>query len=189
MSRAYRIRVRESVQRVIRAEDHVSTRLELLDILPPEAMAGILAEELERRGYQRQGGSVSKSDRGVTVTVEVATGTVTVRAEADERLVLQEERETLGDTDWSDARKTQIEQNLKQQVQGELEERAIEKEARLQKEITSRLEQELGDVRKELDGAVNRVTAEALKQRAAQIGEIKQITEEPNGSLTIVVEV
>ena len=36
MSRAYRVRVRESVRHTVRAEDHVSTSLELLEILPRE---------------------------------------------------------------------------------------------------------------------------------------------------------
>jgi len=48
----------------------------------------------------------------------------------------------------------------------------------------------LGDVRKEMDEVVNRVTAEALKRKAAQLGQIKEMTEDPQaGSLTIVVEV
>jgi hypothetical protein len=37
---------------------------------------------------------------------------------------------------------------------------------------------------------VHQVTKEALKQKAAQLGAIKEITEDPkNGSMTIVVEV
>jgi hypothetical protein len=41
-----------------------------------------------------------------------------------------------------------------------------------------------------LNQAVNRVTAEALKRKAAQIGAIKEITEDAQtGSLTIKVEV
>ena len=46
MSRAYRIKVRESARQVIRASDHVGTQLELLEILPPERMADLLAREL-----------------------------------------------------------------------------------------------------------------------------------------------
>ena len=42
MSRAYRVRVRESVRHTVRAEDHVSTTLELLEILPREEMAELL---------------------------------------------------------------------------------------------------------------------------------------------------
>ena len=56
--------------------------------------------------------------------------------------------------------------------------------------MTDQLEAQLGDLRQELDQAVNRVTAEALKRKAAQLGQIKEITEDPQaGSLTIVVEV
>ena len=39
MSRAYRIRVRESLRRTLRAEDRVQSELELLEILPAETMA------------------------------------------------------------------------------------------------------------------------------------------------------
>ena len=57
-------------------------------------------------------------------------------------------------------------------------------------QVTDRLERKLGDVREELDQVVNRVTATALKHKAAQLGQIKEITEDAqSGSLTIVVEV
>ena len=60
----------------------------------------------------------------------------------------------------------------------------------LQDKITEELEAELANLRGELDNAVNRATAQALKQKAAQIGQIKDMTEDPeSGSLTIVVEV
>ena len=55
MSRAYRVSVRESRNRTLRAEDHVSTQLEILEVLPPEQMAALLADELERCGFQREG--------------------------------------------------------------------------------------------------------------------------------------
>ena len=53
MSRAYRISVKESVHRVIKAEDSVCTQLEVLEVLPPEQMAGLLADELEKRGFKK----------------------------------------------------------------------------------------------------------------------------------------
>ena len=37
MSRAYRIKVQESLRRVLRASDHVRTELEMLEILPARA--------------------------------------------------------------------------------------------------------------------------------------------------------
>lgn len=52
------------------------------------------------------------------------------------------------------------------------------------------LEGKLRDLRAELDSIANRVTAEALKVRASQLGEIREITEDPEtGSLTIKVRV
>src|SRR5207249_5589956 len=91
MSRAYRIRVRESLRKVVRAADHVSTQVELLNILPPDQMADLLAAELERRGFARQGGSATRADDGVQVTVELASGTVTVQAAASREINVEAE--------------------------------------------------------------------------------------------------
>ena len=49
MSRAYRIRVQESLRRRIAAEDAVTTQLELLEVLPPEQMADLLHYSEETR--------------------------------------------------------------------------------------------------------------------------------------------
>ena len=47
MSRAYRIRVSESLNRTIRAEDSVCAQLEMLEVLPPEQMAAIAPRGIE----------------------------------------------------------------------------------------------------------------------------------------------
>ena len=61
---------------------------------------------------------------------------------------------------------------------------------RVQKKATDILEGALVDLRGELDRVVNRVTAEALKRKASRLGQIKEMTEDPEaGSLTIVLEV
>src|SRR5580704_16128592 len=93
MSRAYRIRVSESVHRVLRAGDKVSTHLEILEVLPPEQMSELLAHELENRGYRRDGKLLVRKTDGVTVTVDTATSTVTVAAEACEQVELKGDRE------------------------------------------------------------------------------------------------
>jgi hypothetical protein len=189
MSRAYRIRVRESVTRVIKAHDRISTQLELLEILPADQMGELLAQELEKRGFERQGAVVVREQDGVTVTVEPATGTVTVQAEGAEQVDLEAEREGRS-YDEGGAHATQVKKELREQARKDLEEHAQRETARLQGAVTDRLEGQLGDLRRDLDQAVNRVTAEALKRKAAQMGQIKELTEDPqSGSLTIVVEV
>jgi hypothetical protein len=183
------VSVRESENRTIRAEDHVSTRLEILEVLPPEQMAGLLADELEKRGFTRDGTRLTRQQKDVTVTVETTTGTVTVSAEASEETTIEAERSDRAYDDAGPHART-VRENLKQQVQKDIEKKAGEKTAGLQSKVTDRLEGELNDLRQELDQAVNRVTAEALKRKAAQMGQIKEMTEDPQaGSLTIVVEV
>jgi FtsH ternary system domain X5 len=189
MSRAYRIRVRESLRKLVTARDRVSTQLEVLEILPAEQMAALLGQELERRGFQRDGDVLVRTKDGVTVTVDPQTGTVTVAAEGSQKLNLEVEREGRAFDDAGPGA-TQTRKVLKEQAQKDLQKQAEREEAKLQSEVTDRLAGQLADLRTELDQAVNRVTAEALKQKAAQMGQIKEMTEDPQtGSLTIVVEV
>ena len=189
MSRAYRIAVKESLRRVIRAHDRISTQLEILEVLSPEEMAELLSQELEGHGFERKDGSLVREQDGVRVSVDPTTGTVTVAAESSQQVELEGQREGHA---WDDAgpnAKT-VREGLRKQVQSDLEKQAEKKTTELQGEVTDRLEKQLGDLRQDLDQAVNRVTAEALKRKAASMGQIKEMTEDPQtGSLTIVVEV
>jgi hypothetical protein len=189
MSRAYRINVRETLNRVIRAEDHVSTQLELLEILPPELMAQLLRAELEKHGFECEGDELVREQDGVVVTVDPTTGTVTVRAEAAEEVNIEGERIGYA-ADQGGKHARQVREQTRKELQKELEGKAGLKRDKLQSQVTDRLEAQLGDLRQELNQAVNRVTAEALKQKAAQLGQIKEMTEDPqSGSMTIVLEV
>jgi hypothetical protein len=190
MSRAYRVKVRESLRQVIRAEDRVSTQLEWLEILPADSMAGLLRGELAARGFQAEGGRMVRRRGGVTVAVAPESGTVTVSAESSDEVTLEVTREGVSYDDFGPSHKKQTEERLRDGIRKDLEQKAGQAEAALQAGVTDRLERELIDLRPELDQVVNRVTAEALKRKAAQMGQIKEMTEDPrDGSLTIVLEV
>jgi hypothetical protein len=189
MSRAYRIRVRESLKRILRASDHVSTQLEILQVLPAEQMAELLRAELARRGFETDGKDMVRKENGVTVAVAPETGTVTVKADAEKAVTIEGKKDGTG-YDEHGLFGHKLKKGLREQLVEELKQKADQKEAELQVQVTAQLEAELGDLRRELDQAVNRVTAEALKRKAAQMGQIKEMTEDPeSGSLTIVVEV
>lgn len=188
MSRAYRIRVRESLRRTLRAEDKVQSDLELLDILPADAMANLLRRELKNRGFEEKGPALVRKQGNVVVSVDPVQGTITVSAAKAQELEIEADREGRGYVD-RDSEKT-LKKKLLGELREELARQADQKEETLQKQLTDELEAQLGDLRQELDQVVNRVTAEALKQKAAQLGSIKQMTEDPEaGSLTIVLEV
>ena len=189
MSRAYRIRVSDSLSRTLRAEDSVCTQLELLEVLPPEQMADLLRQELEKRGFEGKNGQLVRRHGDLTTTVDPVSGSITVRSGTEQDVELHGQREGLSYDDFGPGEKA-LRRNLKEQVQQDLEQQARHEQGKLQKEATDRLEGHLADLQKELNQAVNRVTAEALKRKAAQIGAIKEITEDPqSGSLTIKVEV
>ncbi|MHB1422405.1 MAG: hypothetical protein ACYC3I_04250 [Gemmataceae bacterium] len=189
MSRAYRVSVRETRNRTLRAEDHVRTQLEILEVLPPEQMAGLLADELERCGFERDGTRLTRQQNDVTISVETTSGTVTVAAEASEQTAIEAERSDRA-YDEAGPHEKVVRENLKKQLEKDIERKVGEQTASLQTKVTDCLEGELENVRQELDRVVHRVTAEALKRKAAQMGRIKEMTEDPQaGSLTIVVEV
>jgi hypothetical protein len=189
MSRAYRIRVSESLNRTLQAEDEVCSRIELLEVLPPEQMAELLRDELKERGFIDDNGRLVRRDHGVTVEIDPNCGEVVLTSAAERDVSIEAQREGLAYDDIGPAEKT-VKKSLQKQLQSDLERHAQREQGKLQSEATKRLEGELGDLQKELNQAINRVTAEALKRKAAQLGAIKEMSEDPQtGSLTIKVEV
>ncbi len=189
MSRAYRVRVTESLRRTLTAEDEVCSQIELLEVLPAEQMAELLKRELADRGFTERDGVMTRTDDGVTVTIDPACGEVSLTAAAERALDLEAEREGLAYEDIGPAEKT-VRKALQRQLQSDLGQQAEHEQERLQAEATKKLEGRLADLQKELNQAINRVTAEALKRKAAQLGAIKEMTEDPQtGSLTIKIEV
>jgi hypothetical protein len=191
MSRAYRIRVKESLARDVRAEDSIETQLEILEVLPPDDMGEMLAAELEQRGFERQddGTLVRKEEGGETITVEPCSGKVTVTAEATGHVDIEGTREGYGYDDVGPKRRA-IEDKLSKELKADLEKKAEQQAAKTQSAATDKLEKKLREIQPELSEVVNKVTGEALKQKAAQMGEIKEVSgNAESGTLTIKVEV
>ena len=190
MSRAYRVRVKESLRRDLSASDEICSDLELLEILPPEQMGELLKGELKQRGFEEEDGKlVRREENGIVVRIDPKTGEVSISAETQETFEQEANREGYGYDDVGPGEE-QIRKRLAEEAKQDLERRAEQQQSRLQKEATEKLEAELADLQKELSQAVNRVTAEALKRKAASLGQIREMTEDPeSGSLTITVEV
>ena len=189
MSRAYRIFVRDTLRAVIRAEDRIETRLEILPILPVERMARLLAKQLEQQGYNcdEAPDQAVFTDGDLRVTVCLGSGEVRIELDSAEGVELTAEHERRVE---DGGQREQAEQQLQEEVRERLQGEADARQRELQANVSSRLEAALGDVLADLDRGVNRATAEALKEKAAQLGQIKEVVEgEDDGSLTIVLEV
>ena len=135
MSRAYRIRVSESLHRHIHLEDGVQAGLDILDILPSDAMAQLLRNELARRGFEdRDGEMVRQEDDGTVVTVDPVAKTVTVRRETQADVALERTLEVAARRPDDD----ETRQRAGDRLRGQLESEAREQEGALRSELTHR---------------------------------------------------
>jgi hypothetical protein len=186
MSRAYRITVAESLSRHVQVDDGVCSNLEMLPILEKGAMGALLAAELEQKGFERDGDhAVRKEKDGITVKVNVQSGEVAVTAEGHVNLNLETKRTAVVENPNSPER----EKALRAAAQDQLNREAKAEEEALRRKVTAQLEAKLKDLKDELDGVVNRVTANALKKRASELGTVEEIHEDGSGNMTIKVRV
>jgi hypothetical protein len=190
MSRAYRITVKESETRKLKAGDEICTELEILEILSPEEMATLLKEELKKRGFQEQDdGTMLRNDKDITVKIDPCTGEVSVKAETEESVNQEVKREATGFNDVGPNEKN-LREKVHEQLKQDLDKKFDQEQSRLQGQATEALEKHLQDLQPEISAVVNQVTRDALKQKAQQLGTVKEISEDAeSGSLTIKVEV
>jgi len=190
MSRAYRITVKESTVRELTGSDEIAARLDVLEILPPERMGQLLKDELRQRGFEEQpDGTFARKDGEVTVTIDVKECEVRVRAEVGEEVKIDVRRDGRGYDDVGPNQRA-MREVLQKQLKEDADKQAAVETERLQERATTKLEERLCDLQPELGEIVNRVTRQALKEKASQLGSIKEIAEdEASGSLTIRVEV
>lgn len=184
MSRAIQVRVSESVVRTIHVEDGVASPLEMLPILPPERMADHLGRELEGLGFERDGQVCRRTEPdGTEITVDLVGSTVSIKLGAGQEL---QETVELSHTVAEEHRR-HAEEHLREDAQRAIEDRVASKTEELRKAVTKQLESKLGDLKKQLDGAIGRATVGALTEKASQLGHIEESHADEAGNVTIRV--
>ena len=190
MSRAYRITVKESETREVRGEDEICTQLELLGVLPADQMAGLLRGELAANGFGEDAdGGMSRTTGALTVTVDPCSGEVSVKATAAETVTIAAERAATGYDDVGPD-STTTRERVREQLKKDIDKKADRETERVQGRATEALERALDELQPELGRIVNKVTRDALKAKAQQLGTVTEIAEDAaTGSLTIKIEV
>src|SRR5262249_45487429 len=98
VSRAYRVAVRGSVRRVVHVEDGVCTELELLPIVSRERTSELLAADLAQRGFTVEAATARRAEAdGVVVEIDLASGVVSVKAEANADIAVDKEQTAIID--------------------------------------------------------------------------------------------
>jgi len=190
MSRAYRITLKETAIRDLKGSDEICTDLEILEVLPCEQMGELLKKELTEKGFaEGDDGTYRRTDGNVTITVNPKTFELSVRADVDEEVTLEARRHAGGYDDVGPSERA-TKAGLQEQLAKDIDAKAHEQTERLRGRASEQLEEKLRDLEPELSEMVNKVTREALKQKAKQLGTIKELHEdEASGSLTITIEV
>lgn len=190
MSRAYRIKVRESLCGFVHGRDQMTTQIEWLQLLPEEPLCTVIGDVLQERGFTADGSAWIRRQNHVTVAIDAQTGAVQVTVDLEDRLQLDQTRTGLAEADCSLQDRERTERQLRAELRDDLQQQADARAAELDHQATAELEAAVPSLEKELELIVNRVTVRALKLKAAQIGEIKSISEDADaGDLTIVLEV
>lgn len=186
MSRAYRIRVAESLRRTRTVEDHVESRLGVLAILPPDRMGELVGAALAERGFTVAGGKAVLRDGAIEIEVDLATMNVVARVQGESSVDLHTEAEGSSYRE-NDAEATR---QVREQARARLEGMAAAKDEEVRKVLSAELEGALVKVQPVLDAAVDAALRAALRERAAQMGEVQEVHENAaTGEMTIRIKV
>ena len=185
MSRAYRIRVSESVTRTVHIEDGLRFRLEFLDVVGSARTTALLREALLDAGFEMgDDGRARRTTDNVEILIDPTTGEVELRQDAEATITKEgsASRAVVSPEQGKAAAKAQLEVRLEAEVQAEAE--------ALRVRITTELERHVPSIQTELNRIANTVVGTALEERARALGDIEEIQrDEATGELLIRVRV
>jgi hypothetical protein len=165
MSRGYRISWTQSATAVAKATDRTELGVALLGLLPEAEMKERLRAELENAGWHREkDGSLSREFGEATATLSPDSASI--------HLEITKEKS-------------------RRVSPAGVKEATEEMQRRLEKDLVVELTAQEGEMRAQVDAAVQRTYAGALKEKAARLGTIESVTEgrSTDGDDEIVIKV
>lgn len=187
MSQTYTLELAQ-VEVVASGCDSITTKLSSLSVLPDTEMRECLGKVLAESGYELVDQGEGRMARNVDgCRMEIHPDTLEVRVTV-EREVAQEEVVRVKVRSYGPDQKRQQDrvENLAKAVQGKQQQLSAE----MSREATAELAKALPAARREIDAVNHRWLSEALKRKAAQIGEVQRIEEnDAERTLTISIKV
>jgi|GEM_PF-660639 len=180
MSQCYRVSLKSSICRTVEGEDSVSYPIELTEILPPEEMASVLREALERDDWERlEEGDDNKwrttGPAGEELVIDLDEMEITATIHEESEVSAEVEVTGIGEGKGSAQQDAQHQLREQEQATGD----AIEDAGRrdLREQIREKLEESEKDRARQVNRLLQEVYAESLKRKAGQLGEILDIQE------------
>lgn len=199
MSYAYRIEVKESRLVEVTGKDSFTTRIEVVDVLPPGEMQAILERKLAEDGYAQEGDLMVKAGGDVEVRIHPGTREVTVSSsrqatrQVDVKLHRSMEAHTPAEMTGANQRRDAIRKDLESEAKEKLDHQAKVAEGLMEQQLretaTRTLKEALPRVREELGRIGHAAQAQALETKARRMGRVERVEHDPqNQSMTIVVK-
>lgn len=199
MSYAYRIEVKESRLVEVTGKDSFTTRIEVVDVLPPGEMQAILERKLAEDGYAQEGDLMVKAGGDVEVRIHPGTREVTVSSsrqatrQVDVKLHRSMEAHTPAEMTGANQRRDAIRKDLESEAKEKLDHQAKVAEGLMEQQLretaTRTLKEALPRVREELGRIGHAAQAKALETKARRMGRVERVEHDPqNQSMTIVVK-
>lgn len=190
MSQVYRVSLRDSISRQVKAADRVQYPIHLTPILPEADMRDLLRAALLADGFvaDEAGKLVGLGEAGETITVDLERLEVTAEL-ADEKEVKIDILALGADERRGQAQKA-AEADLSRRREGA--EQAADRQAdRIQRELTKKLADSESSRSERLNRVIQQVYAEALKRKAHQLGDVTEVQEStsPEGQYQLVIKV
>lgn len=145
-------------------------------VLTRERLGAMLLEELERRGFRQQIDGSLERRRGDAVE-SVDPGTLMARATIESEGTLHEDREVVVGSRRKDggaearAARASTERTLRMRGR-----------KRFERELSARVDAAGVELERELNEAIARVYVEAIREKAATLGEVRDVREERVGN-------
>lgn len=191
MSRPYRILVQKVIEEELRAADRSVLYLRLDPVLPEADLERILTAVLARRGWVEVEPGVFEQPRedGQSVTLDLTERTVTTEVALARTLRETRRRKLEGDTwNWHEQREMTDEEfaQMQQSATDALgdsvtESRRRRAEEALRTQAAAALAETADERRREVNQLVLEVLAEALKEKAAELGHVERVDEQWQG--------
>lgn len=189
MSSPYRIKLKESVTETVRDSDKTTQKINLENIVSEDDMRSLLKENLKKEGFKETSGNklVKKRETGEVQTVDLANLEVTTELEVHKQVKVEREVTVKGrDADrMSRTEKRDFDKKAKSDLLGKLEKEAKtearKQQAALAKLIADTLAKSEEERRTELNRAVKETYKDAIKKKAASMGNVTSIEERGGG--------
>jgi hypothetical protein len=195
MSQIYRVELKDSLSESFDLSDSVKHTLNLTPIIELSEMLDLLEAILEERGFKRVEGEVRRltreNTRGEQVTFDLEQQEVIVSLSEREELSVEVVAGGHYDEDFVSRSEGEQRTRLKLDEQKSEAHATLEAHAeRRQRALTQKLSESVDDQRRELNEILRGVYAESVKRKAAQLGEVMEISESTdNGQYELVIKI